>query len=88
MKESGKDKITITINGNMRDGKTLMGRLLFEFFKRLGIEVEWEDDVFRTSNSFKSMNENYLDYSKLDRDRQLIIIKSTGIITAEDRMEK
>ena len=83
MKESGKDKITITIDGNMRSGKTTIGNLLYEFFKRLGIEVEWEDGVFETITAFKGsikkeMTEKYLDYSKLNRDRQIVIIKSTG----------
>lgn len=65
-----KKEINIKIEGADRSGKTLIGKLLYDFFQRMNIVVEWKDET-------RILDKNYnLDYSRLNRDKQIIIISS------------
>ena len=70
------NEITITISGDVRTGKTVLASILFKILKFSGFNIEWTDGNNPTNQKVAEAALNIADYTKLDKSRWSIKIKS------------
>ncbi len=65
--------ITIKIEGENRSGRTMIGRIIYQYLNTIGFDIVFEDDICKT---IYNPELDRIKLSSLKMDKQKIIIKS------------